>query len=276
MKTLMTLGCSWTFGIGANWAPGMSEEEYRAVSYTKDAEQYSFRTLLAEKYNLNNINYSQAASSNQRQFRLAEEHFFNYLITEEKYNNVKDPLWPEFTSVDNIPDHVRRELAEVHTNKKPDIVLWALTSIARNEVWSIKHNEHKNFMYHGPGPFAEFWLKKIYDHNDSLRRLTGQMLLWDNYFKANDIKVIWVDTFNVHNYPVHIDGLIRPGDLLSALIDDNEGSDDLYHTSMWNNDSSRIDQACKLGLVNPLSFHPTADGHRKIADFLSPYLEELL
>lgn len=276
MKTLLTLGCSWTFGVGANYTPAMSREEYMATAWSDAAEKNSFRTLLSKKYNLNNINCSLGGSSNQRQFRLAEECFFNHQITEKKYNDVKDPSWPEFTSVDDVPDHIRRELIEVHKIKKPDIVLWAITSVARNEVWNINTNDYENFFYHHKTDFAKFWLRNIYDYDESVCRLTSQMLLWNNYFKANDIKVIWVDTFNVHNYQVNIDGMIRPGDLLSALLGNNEVIDDSYHESIWENDSERIDQALKLGLVNPISYHPTAKGHQRIADFLSPYLEELL
>ena len=77
MTRLVTFGCSWTFGVGLGWEPGMTQEEYQVSKKNVDiADKYSFRGLLAEEFGLENKNYSRGGSSNQRQFRHAEQ--FNF------------------------------------------------------------------------------------------------------------------------------------------------------------------------------------------------------
>ena len=38
---LITFGCSWTFGIGANYEKGMSREQYEDLKRWKDTEVVS-------------------------------------------------------------------------------------------------------------------------------------------------------------------------------------------------------------------------------------------
>ena len=56
------------------------------------------------------------------------------------------------------------------------------------------------------------------------------------------------------------------------LVDDY--SDDTYHVSQFSGkDSVRISDAVKLDLVNPHSFHPTKEGHVKIADYIDEEID---
>ena len=279
----MTFGCSWTFGVGANYMPGMTKEEYHDIAWNEDAEKNSFRTLLSRKYNLNNVNFSQGGSSNQRQFRQIEDEFLFQQNFKNCYNQVKDESWPDFIEFDKLPTEIQDECINQHNLRppvKPDYVLWAITSTARNEVWSLEDNNYHNFFYHHPDKFSKFWLKNIYSHTEELNNLTRKMILWNDYFKYHGIKNLWVDTFNIHSYPADIDNLIRPYDLLSGMISQVQEVEPLapetYHTSDWKNDNQFINTALELGLVNPISLHPTVEGHQRIADFLSPYLEDLL
>ena len=281
MKTIMTLGCSWTWGVGAAYQTGMSKEEYTSVAWEPVSEQNSFRQLLAEKYNLKNINFSAPGSSNQQQMRLASEYFFYDPAQEEQYNAVKDASWPKFEGVNSLSEEIREECINTHgldfaARPKPDIVLWALTSASRNEVWDLENQRYHGFFYHYDDKFSKFWLKNIYELDRELLSLSTQIQLWNNYFKQQGIRNIWVDTFNVHRYfPNTLDKLIRPHDLLGAMLNSTEF--DSYHHSNWSSDdSARIRKAVSQGLVNPISFHPTAHGHQVMAEFLSPYLEKEL
>lgn len=282
MKTFMTLGCSWTWGVGAAYQPGMSKDEYTNVAWELESEQRSFRSLLAKKYNLKNINFSAPGSSNQQQLRLASEYFFYNPKEAEQYNSVKDPSWPEFEGVNSLPEEIRQECINTHQldfeyKPNPDVVLWALTSVSRNEVWDLENQRHHGFFYHYDDKFSKFWLKNIYDLERELITLSTQVQLWNNYFKQQGIRNIWVDTFNIHRYlPNTLDNLIRPWDLLGAMLNKSTEFDSYHHSNWSADDSARIRKAKTQGLVNPISYHPTARGHEVMAEFLSPYLEKEL
>ena len=56
------------------------------------------------------------------------------------------------------------------------------------------------------------------------------------------------------------------------LVDDYR--DDTYHQSQFSKDDSiRISDAVELGLVNPHSFHPTKEGHVKIANYIDEEID---
>ena len=282
----MTLGCSWTWGVGAAYQPGMSEAEYKKIAWDEVGEQYTFRNILSNQYNCQNINLAAPGSSNQKQMRLAAEYFLYDSDNAQQYNAVRSPNWPEFTTVEALPKHILEEcqqhqLIDFVPKIKPDYVIWALTSVARNEIWDETTGRYHEFFYHYKDRFSKFWLKNIYNLDQQVQQLSHQVMLWNNYFKQNNIKVIWVDTFNIHKYfPNTISGLIRPNDLMAGMIaqySQNEIADDTYHSSNWSDaDSKRIRLAKHLRLVNPISFHPTAKGHTAIANFLAPYFEKLL
>jgi hypothetical protein len=171
---LVTFGCSWVYGVGAGYKPDMNNKDYEKVSLDADvADELSFRALISKKYGLENVNFSIGGSSNQKQFRLAREFFSSSSF--EKLKQV-------FTKI---------------------IVLWGITSTARNEVWSTEHNQLKSFTYSGSGhcpTFSKFFLTHLYNHENELQNLKTEMQHWNTFFKNTNIENLWVDTFNHHNY----------------------------------------------------------------------------
>ena len=294
MNTLLTLGCSWTLGIGANYTEGMSDKEYFSIRNQPPHRNNAFRLILADHYNLNNQNLGIGGSSNQRQFRLAKEYFFNGCTTckenwKKIYNKIKDSSWPDcpnFRDFRSLPDHVQKECINVHKivekNVNPDIVIWSLTSIYRNETWNNSIERFHNFMYGSINEdhFSKYFLKNIHDDINEIEELANNMLLWNSYFKSKGIKNIWVDTFNIHDYPYKIDNLIRPDDLLTGMLrqhtDISDFKDDSYHMSNWHIDSDKIKTALEYGLVNPYSLHPTKKGHESMAKFLIPFIDDII
>jgi hypothetical protein len=252
---LISFGCSWTYGVGVGYEPLMSIQDYRNIAWNNNiCDEYSFRGLLAKKYDCTNINFSVGGSSNQKQFRLAKEFFTNKDNKEKlkQYNKI--------------------------------IVLWAITSTARNEVYSTEKNEMFNFKMEMEHDIPQFFFKNCYSHNNEINLLSTEILFWDEYFNNADIKNIWIDTFNHHDYTRVSENMVGYNkdnrDLLSELTSNDNGSNKIkklyYHLSSWKKDDPRIYKALKLKLVNPISFHPTKLGHEKIADIISPYIEKLL
>ena len=251
MKSLLvTFGCSWTFGVGAGYRPGMSDDEYKNIAWdTNLANKLSYRGVLSSELDLTNISFAAGGSSNQKQFRLAKTFF--------PTANLK-----EYTNV---------------------IVLWAITSTARNELYSLEQNKLVNFKYEQDDlKLTKALVKWSYNHDHEVAQLATEMLFWNDYFKAKNIKNLWLDTFNHHNYPMTIPNLVgvdtNPRDMLSQLALSNGMTDldDNYHLSSWSVDSNKIPFLTSKGLLNPISNHPTELGHRQIANLLKPYIEKLL
>lgn len=250
---LITFGCSWTRGIGASYVEGMTAEEYEAVSDDTDSiTPCCYRTFLSDRFNLENLNFAIGASSNQTQFRFAQEFFVSDKF--EEYRKKYDKI----------------------------IVSWAITSTARFDLYSKSKGTYKNFMYSGTNAeFAE--VSKVlysnhYNHDAEVDRLYVQMKHWNQYFKHLGIKNIWFDTFNHHEYPGHIENLLfqndSPRDLLSKLVFFK--GKDRYHLSFWKVDSKRTDLGVQYGLLNPYSLHPVMSSHKFISNLLSPFIEERL
>ncbi len=265
MTRLVTFGCSWTFGIGLGWEPGMTQEEYQVSKKNVDiADKYSFRGLLAEEFGLENKNYSRGGSSNQRQFRHAEEFEF----------------------------------------KEGDIVLWGITSTARNEIWWDHKNYYKSYFYNHAATCNEYpeitkgdksidgdlckmikmRVKRWYSHKEEVRRLFYRIKHYNDYFKCKGIKVLWYDTLNHHDYQEDPDNMLYSNekyrDLLSRLAKLNgfDTLDDKYHFS-WSrgfNDCGRINFISQNGIANPFSGHPTKEGHRQLADMIRPFVKECI
>jgi hypothetical protein len=254
----MTFGCSWTFGVAAAWTPGMAEQELKKVAWTSESEDHSFRVKLSQAYGLTNINFAKGGSSNARNFRLARELFAN----KERLEQIK---------------------------KNDTIVLWGITSTARNEWWDLAANKYRNFKigHHSPitnagnTSYGEIYAKYIYNHQVEVKHLAEEMILWNDLFKFHGIKNIWFDTFNTHKYPMEINNLIRPADLLTTMLQHKKIKLTsiqrlTYHMSSWHEDDPRITLAKQAGLVDPFTLHPSARGHTLIAEILSPFIEERL
>ena len=251
---LITFGCSWTYGKGLGYEEGMSRNNFELIHNDHDlAETYSFRKLLCNKYNAININFSASQSSNQKQFRLAKEFFIS----------------KKFRSLKKIFDEV--------------IILWCITSTTRNEIYSVIDSELRNFKYDWDHPIAKFLSMNCYNHENEIAQLTTEMIFFNDFFSASNIKNLWVDTFNHHDYTIKIDNLVnvelKNRDLLSqmTLENDNFVKKEYYEANYnYTGNDSRIKVGVQQKLLNPYSLHPTKTGHEKIAQILSPHIENLL
>jgi hypothetical protein len=270
MKYLITLGCSWTYGAGVGYTEGMSLDDFKNVVFNRDlAEKYSFRNLLAEKYGYKNINFSIHKSSNKKQFRQARN-FFSSDIFNKLKNNAEDI-----------------------------IVLWGTTSTGRNEVFSTAQNEYINFLMNHSRSFgpvedkmSTFFFENTYDHNHEIFELAQDMAHWNSFFKMSGIKNYWFDSFNHHDYTLNSPGEGKDyvnntnienfaivhnhaRDLMSqlALTSGITEFDSKYHTNTWESDTNRAELLSKTNLINPFSFHPTKQGHEKIATMMSHLFE---
>lgn len=275
----------------------MSREEFeKDFDNTEICDQFSWRGILSKKLGTDNYNLSQGGSSNQKQFRLATSFFSS----------------PCFKNLQKDYDQF--------------LVLWGITSTARNEIFSTEKNQRYNFFYKDKNPFSEFFTKHIYNHNYEIQSLKTQMLHWDDFFKNLSIKNHWFDTFNTHDYKknffdaefsaqykncsgpkwplledfiqgkidstpdyiieeiknifwekwnlLELENLIgkddNPRDIASYLAISHGfiGPVNDHHASSWKVDNKKIEFLRDIGILNPISLHPTKLGHRKIADIL--------
>lgn len=301
---LITFGCSWTEGVGVNYEPGMSFKEFKL--HAKDQyslDHYSFRNLLCNKYNLCNLNFARGGSSNQTQFRTAEDFFSSDVFQRLRYKH------------------------------KKILVLWGITSIFRNETFFTDTNQMKSFFYTNKSLLSKTIVSNHFDSQNEMNLISKKIDFWNKFFDLVEIKNLWFDTFNHHNYhdcipeqvreeyqkyaggqwpswqkfksgdftdtPVHIQEEILdysqwnfyqyfgkcgpkrlymenncPRDLLSQLAIKHgmTNVDTQYHLSDWEVDSERITFLVKLGILNPYSHHPTKQGHVDIAEMLAPIL----
>lgn len=299
-KTLITFGCSWTYGVGVGYQESMPITEFNNIAWKDEiCNQKSFRAILSRRYQFENLNFARGGSSNQRQFRKAKS-FFNS---------------KQFDQLLNSQDEI--------------IVLWGITSTARNEVFSIIDNQVMNyFLTDNRGQIEKFLLKYTYNHDHEIFSLTDEMLHWNRFFKSYNIKNYWFDTFNHHDYYVNDPSLLtfkkqydtvsrldwptwqnfldrqfdfdsvigqeiltrfsntfsqfirttpvenfvinHPSyrDLMSQLAINNgmEEPDSDYHVSDWSVDSKRVEFLISKKLLNPYSHHPTELGHQQIAN----------
>lgn len=263
-KALITFGCSWTWGVGAGYNVEYypnNTKDYRLEAWNSALNvPYSYRSLLCKKYNLENINFSIGRSSNQTQFRLAEEFFES----------------EEFSDI-------------LKKYKEGIYVLWAITSTARGEFFINKFNRFRSIFYNSSEvknttdiiiKISHLMGTEFYKLEPEVKLLNNHMKHWNTYFKSLGIKNIWIDTFNHHNYLDPVDNLCfkedTPRDLLSKITNTVTQDKKFYHTSSWKNDCIPIKRGLDLELLNPYSMHPTLKGHEMIADILSPEIEKLI
>ena len=254
---LVTLGCSWVYGIGANYEDGWTLEQYRQDDHFKQEEHvgpYAFRTLLAERNNLEAVNFSAGGSSNKRQLRHATEFFSS----------------PEFEEYQNKYSTI--------------IVLWGLTSTARTEKYDTRYRDWVNLLYGSQPRVQEYiehnnlMLKRFHDNQAEVDVLSDQMRHWNEFFKSKGVKNMWFDILNHHEYKHKFDNLMmddgEPRDLLSRIT--THKTKDKFHWSVWKADCHRVQKGIITKTLNPHSNHPTKKGHEKIFNLLDPYVKELL
>jgi hypothetical protein len=255
-RLLITFGCSWTYGVGVGYRQNMPGDEYQDIAWKLTVcNQLSFRGLLSKKYGLVNKDFSSGGSSNQLQFRLAKIFFTS--------------------------DHFKRLQSEFDQI----IVLWGITSTARNELYFNSTGKRQNFFYSSDEIEAKLMTKYFYNHTHEVTQLLTEMRFWNDYFESKNINNLWFDTFNHHEYgddQFILKNLIcaqeNPRDLLSKLAIKNGqfNIDNNYHISDWKIDSNRIKYLVDIGVLNPYSHHPTQQGHIQISEILAPYIESLM
>lgn len=266
---LITFGCSWTYGVGVGYQPTQTENEYKAIAWDSSiCNLKSFRGILSKRFALDNKNFAHGRSSNQAQFYYAKKYFGG----RDPSNN------QEFLQYDkNIKESNFNKDRETYNNI---IVLHAITSTSRNvffdlETMSVVHQKYTN-----PSKFSEFMVKHSYNHDYEIQQLYTEMNFWNVFYKSVGIKNIWIDTFNHHHYYQPIDNMIDldDRDLLSQLCIRNnmKNFDKNYHHSNQNIDSNRVAFLVEIGLLNPISNHPTEKGHIQIAEIIAPVLESKL
>ena len=253
--TFLFFGCSWTYGKNINLIgdPGDVDPSYNEQ---QQIELYSYRSLVTKHFNSTQINYSQGASSNDRQFWLALEHFFG-------------PPWRPYRAKENNL-----------------VVLWFITSTARKEFYNATNETWENIMlgqFDKQPQFHRAYLVDYYDHKKELEKMSQQMMLWNNYFASNGIKNLWIDTFNHHDYPLPVVNRMyfdtKFTDLMSNLciISGYTPEENQYHYSRGRIDDRRSKHLVDVGILNSKTYHPTQEGHRLIAEkLLIPQIQKII
>jgi len=259
---LVTFGCSWVKGKGASYREGMSRDEYDKMSQVDEINSpFAFRTLLAERNNLEHINFSINGSSNQRQFRDATKFFSS------------------------------QEFEEYQRKYSTIIVLWGITSTARTEVFDIRKRKWAKIFYNWNMSavqnfedaskkdyvdLRDLMIRSFYDHDIEVDRLSYEMRHWNQFFKGIGVKNLWFDVLNHYDYNVEFNNLCLdyPRDLLSQITSHKQK--DRFHFSQRSLDCRRVSKGIMRKTLNPHSHHPTKKGHEKIFEILDPYVKDLL
>lgn len=251
-RLLVTFGCSWTFGVGVQYQPGMTKKQYEAIANREDSAALTFRRRLATNYQFAEHNHAVMGSSNQQQFRHAKRFFSPAEVEKLKKQ------WSTIT------------------------VLWGITSTARTEYFDTASNLFEEIFSTETTPQAKSWIAN-YNHNHEVQKLSMAIKYWDEYFHSHGIQNFWFDTFNHHDYQVDtltnfIYNNKQPRDLLSQMLiqQDHAVPDSKYHLSTWSLDTARLDALVDLKLINPISFHPTQLGHEVLYKMIKHEIGEHL
>ena len=264
-------GCSWTYGKCISLLPNQSTDSVDLDQERIIADDLAYRSLITKNFNACQLNLSRPGSSNDRQFRYASERYIGIKRANPFYRiSEPDPkiFWPAGDPVENN-EHV----------------IWFITSTARKEFYHVASKEyHNEVLTKASRDIGKIYASDYYDHGYELERLAQQMILWNHYFSSVGVRNIWVDTFNHHDYPVHIPNLVRFesgfNDLMTNLC--------IYlgytpisvetHASQFKPtpDDSRSKYLLDLGYLNPTTLHPTIEAHQIISDLLTPKIKMLL
>lgn len=302
-KVLVTFGCSWTYGVGAGYTKGMTPSQYKSMAWGPECNQYSFRTILSKNLGCINVNHSFGGSSNQAQFRRAKIFFSSSQF--QDLHHTHDGvvvLWGiTATSRNELWDAQTRELRSVfynssdwpfckqilkyhydHAHEVDQLCLemhhWNafFSSIGIQNLWFDTFNHH-DYYFPNSRTFAE----------DYERNRGPDWPTWDEY-KSGYFSVpatIRAEIDDVARWQFRnprIANLLfddqKPRDILSLLAIKNGliECDTHMHQSNWFIDSNRVKHLVEKGLLNPISCHPTRDGHEQIADLLTNPVKTLL
>lgn len=250
---LITFGCSWTYGVGVGYTIGMPLEEYMQIAWDKKiCDRWSYRGEISTSLHLDNLNFAAGGNSNQIQFYYAKKYFGSdqFLRDQKTYKKI--------------------------------IVLHAITSTARNFFFDLEIGSIRHVGYGEQNKFAEFMVKHSYDPNFEIEQLEIEMNFWNRFYKSTGINHLWVDTFNHHNYNSSINNFLSGStnrDLMSQLCVINNVSlvdTNSYHRSAWKVDDPRVSALINCNVLNPISKHPTQQGHQQIAKIIQPIVKSLL
>ena len=231
MKRLITLGDSWMFGVGCHYVQGMSKEDYFRHTHSPwDDNGKPFRQLIAENHNIENVNMSEGGSSNQRQFRLAEQYF--------------------------LDDNKGRD---------SDVVLWGLTSVYRIEYFDINSGQYINTHVPGDNAVSKVLAGQCWDEKEQTKDLSRKIQMWNVYFSAKGIRNFWIDLFSDHKFDKHIPNLLFQGKSLLSVLTGDMDENDRPHRSDWLDTDRKIKSAVEKGIANPFTGHPTKQAHQIIA-----------
>ena len=298
-KQFVFFGCSWTYGKYINISPGQLVNDIDLTEEKELADIKSYRGLISKFFNVDQVNFSEGGSSNDRQFRLASEYFigpkrknlFNKEFKYKKYEELRDTSWPStevFKKEQHLPDWIIDEI-NLHLQnddfeefrKNEQYILWFITSTARKEFYNATSRQFQNEMFtNAKSAIIKNYIIDHYDHNYELERMAQQMILWNAYFKSQKIKNLWVDTFNHHDYPIIIDNLLTFDSGLNDLMSNmcvNKGftpSTVETHLSSWDADEDRSKYLMSQELLTQQTLHPTISGHKLIADILIPKIQQ--
>ena len=315
MKTLLlTFGCSWTYGVGVGYESGMSIDEYSLIGWDPNiCNKLSWRGLISDKYDVFNRNFAVGGSSNQTQERLAMQYVTSYTFQQdqktfdkiillwgitstarsEMFNLQKNKLDSFFLSNGT---ELSKSLLKLSYNH--DFEVWFLSqkmrfwnllfaSLKIKNLWFDTFNHH-DYTITQPGlDNVEYLYKKVKEPN---------WPSWQSFCEESD-KIdneILKEIMDTNRWPFwryrrqSMDNLNllfadqNPRDLMSLLCVKNgfDTVDQKYHTSSWQlgtkEDTNRVDYLVKKGILNPISFHPTKQGHVQISDILTNSVESLL
>jgi hypothetical protein len=161
-----------------------------------------------------------------------------------------------------------------------------------NNIWFDTFNHHNyNILTHDlfDSMKSNFSLKSLYNQTKSNY---PDWPTWEKYI-TNDLAGLSAKTIQqitdpqwdfakiVNNLQVDLTKLFDnnnlPRDLMSRLCEKYNGNvDSRYHYSAWDEDTDRVKFLVNKQILNPVSFHPTLQGHDDITNMLSPAIEELL
>lgn len=298
-KKFIFFGCSWTYGRYMNIAPDQLPKDVNFAEEKAMADAKSYRALISNFFDVDQLNFSEGGSSNDRQFRRAAEYFigpkrqnaFKKERNYKKYEKIRDQSWPtteELKRTQRLPNWIIQEMNEHLQNNEFDefysheeYVIWFITSTARKEFYNATIRQFQNEMLNDAEiPIMKSFTVDYYDHDYEVERIAQQMVLWNSYFKMNNIKNIWIDTFNHHHYPIKIDNLLTfdsgLNDLMSNMCISNGfiPSNLENHLSAWDADEERSKFLTEKGLLTKQTAHPNITGHKLIADMLIPKIQK--
>lgn len=297
-KVFIFFGCSWTAGKHINLRPGQALSTHNHNEEVTLAHSQSYRSLLSKTFNADQINFSQGGSSNAKQFRLAAQYFLGpkrhqvskATLMADMYRKVRSDSYPtvdEFVAKGSLPEFVLDEIKTINQiedfetfreDKRSKYVFWFITSTARIEYYNSITQEFDNeFLTHPSSQLSKLILANYYNHDRELEKLAQQMALWNAYFAQHNIKNIWIDTFNHHLYPMHVENRVdfqtNYSDLMSNMCISSgfdQFKDTNFHASQWVDDDTRSTYLKNQELLNPHTLHPTLEGHKLITDILVP------